>query len=149
MLLLEKLDKILDAESLEEETKESLVEFLKELRDEVEKEDRRIKYPFELFGIECGYGWYGLILPIYMKITKYNKNKPENEQIHIDQIKEKFGGLRFYISNAPREFYDMIDEAEELSYKVCELCGSPIDVTTEGRSWVTTQCKKCRTKKND
>ena len=31
--------------------------------------------------------------------------------------------------------------------KVCELCGSPIDVTTEGRSWVTTQCKKCRTKK--
>lgn len=56
MLLLEKLDKILDVGSLEKETKESLVEFLKELRDEVEKEDRRIKYPLNYLALSVDMG---------------------------------------------------------------------------------------------
>lgn len=143
MLDLSKLEKELDA-ALELETKESLSEFLNNLRENIKKENRRIKHPFELFGIECGYGWYGLILPLYNAIQKYNSDKEENDKICINQIKEKFGGLRFYISHGPKEFYDWIYRIERESYKVCEVCGSITDVTTEGRSWITTQCKQCR-----
>lgn len=143
MLDLNKLEKELDSIS-EDTDKESLMDFIKTLQLKIKEENRRIKYPFELFGIECGYGWYGLILPLYFAIQKYNKDKPEEEQIHIDQIKEKFGGLRFYISNAPEKFLDWASRIEDESYKVCEFCGSVTDVTTKGRGWITTQCKRCR-----
>lgn len=146
MLDLNKLEKELNSIS-EDTDKESLMDFIKTLQLKIKEENRRIKYPFELFGIECGYGWYGLVLPLYFAIQKYNKDKFESEQIHIDQIKEKFGGLRFYISNAPEEFRDWASRIEGESYKVCEFCGSTTDVTTEGRGWITTQCKQCRNKK--
>lgn len=147
MLDLNKLEKELNSIS-EDTDKESLMDFIKTLQLKIKEENRRIKYPFELFGIECGYGWYGLVLPLYFAIQKYNKDKFESEQIHIDQIKEKFGGLRFYISNAPEEFRDWASRIGDESYKVCEFCGSTTDVTTEGRGWITTQCKQCRNKKN-
>jgi hypothetical protein len=147
MLDLNKLEKELNSIS-EDTDKESLMDFIKTLQLKIKEENRRIKYPFELFGIECGYGWYGLVLPLYFAIQKYNKDKFESEQIHIDQIKEKFGELRFYISNAPEEFQDWASRIEDESYKVCEFCGSTTDVTTEGRGWITTQCKQCRNKKN-
>lgn len=147
MLNLVKLKEKLDSIS-EEVDKETLLKLIEELSSKFKEEIERIKDPFELFGIECGYGWYGLILPLYFAIQDYNDNKPEEDQIHIDQIKEKFGELRFYISNAPEEFQDWASRIEDESYKVCEFCGSTTDVTTEGRGWITTQCKQCRNKKN-
>lgn len=38
---------------------------------------------------------------------------------------------------------DAVHWAERNSYIVCEICGSTVDVTTEG-GWVTTYCAKCR-----
>ena len=145
MINLNKLEEELDI-ALKLETKDFLLEFLRNLQREVKEENRRIKHPFELFGIECGYGWYGLILPLCRKIERYNIGKEEDDKIRIYQIKEKFGGLRFYISHGPKEFYDWIDRIEDESYKVCEICGSVRDVTTEGDGWVTTLCKQCRDK---
>lgn len=109
----------------------------------IEDDLNRCKYPYELFNIECGYGWYGIILPIIYKIEEYNKTNLDSP-IVIQQIKEKFGGLRFYVDNAPNYIMDMIDKAEDLSYYICEKCGSCIDVTTEGRGWIKTLCKECR-----
>ena len=40
----------------------------------------------------------------------------------IYQVKEKFGGLRFYI-NATPEQYKVIMKAEAESFKTCENCG--------------------------
>lgn len=148
MLNLAKLKEKLDSIP-EEVDKETLLKLIEELSIKFKEEIHRIKYPFELFGIECSYGWYGLILPLYFAIQEYNDNKPEEERIYIDQIKEKFGGLRFYISNAPKEYQDWADRIEEESYKVCETCGSVTNVTTKGRNWITTQCDKCRNKSNE
>lgn len=64
------------------------------------------------------------------------------------QVKEKYGGLRFYIQTEgklPRDYYDQvngaIEMAEALSYNVCEECGNP--GKTRGGGWIRTLCDKC------
>jgi hypothetical protein len=62
--------------------------------------------------------------------------------IQIDQIKEKFGGLRFYYSGGDDEIAGMVSLAESLSYKICESCGSTKNIGyTKG--WITTMCQEC------
>jgi hypothetical protein len=102
-----------------------------------------IPTPYELFGIECGDGWKGLIEPIMEYINNYNKDKKEEDKIIIFQIKEKFGGLRFYVDHGNEELHNMIDKAEEESYKVCEFCGSKEDVGQTANGWITTLCHNC------
>lgn len=84
-----------------------------------------------------GPGWYGLVANCILDCIDAGWNK------QICQVKEKFGGLRFYINAAPPIVHEIISEYEELSYKTCEKCSSTKDVTSKGR-WVTTLCKSCR-----
>jgi hypothetical protein len=56
----------------------------------------------------------------------------------LQQIKEKFGGLRFYVGNATSEMHSLIDAAEQKSLKTCEVCGSPGE--TRDRLWIKTLC---------
>ena len=102
-----------------------------------------IPTPYELFGVECGDGWKCLIDPIFEYIKNYNEDKKEEDKIIIFQIKEKFGGLRFYVDNGNEELHNMIDKAEEESYKVCEFCGSKEDVGQTANGWITTLCHNC------
>ena len=63
-------------------------------------------------------------------------------QIVATQVKEKFGGLRFYVQGASTQQYAVIDFVGSLSYKVCEKCGSMKDIgSTQG--WMKTLCKDC------
>jgi hypothetical protein len=57
------------------------------------------------------------------------------------QIKEKFGGLRFYMTCGTDEIFDLVEEAEELSYKICEECGKPGKERDGG--WIHTHCDDC------
>lgn len=59
---------------------------------------------------------------------------------HILQIKEKWGGLRFYV-DADMETLHFIDEMEEKSLTVCERCGEFGKLRRGG--WVLTLCDKC------
>jgi hypothetical protein len=56
------------------------------------------------------------------------------------QVKEKFGGLRFYVDRATDKHYGYITFAESMSYRTCEECGA------EGRhygiGWHRTLCDK-------
>jgi hypothetical protein len=62
--------------------------------------------------------------------------------LQIDQIKEKFGGLRFYYSGGDDEISGMVRLAESLSYHICEFCGTTHNVgMTKG--WFSTICKSC------
>lgn len=102
-----------------------------------------LRTPFELFGIECGKGWYKLIKPIFDYIEEYNKDKSENEKIVIMQCKEKWGGLRIYTNFGNEELFKMIDDAEDKSYSVCEICGSEENVGLRLTGWETTMCLEC------
>jgi hypothetical protein len=54
------------------------------------------------------------------------------------QVKEKFGGLRFYVQAATDKHYNYISFAESMSYHTCEICGNPGKRYTDG--WHTTLC---------
>lgn len=57
------------------------------------------------------------------------------------QIKEKFGGLRFYIGESTDAIAARIAAAEEESYRTCDLCGAP-GVLRRGR-WLVVRCGEC------
>lgn len=96
------------------------------------------------WGFECGDGWYWLIDQLCSFIQGYIDANPHLKipQVVATQVKEKFGGLRFYIDGADQEIFGAIGMAEHLSYSICEECGSTTDVgTTNG--WIKTICKTC------
>lgn len=58
------------------------------------------------------------------------------------QVKEKFGGLRFYITGGqPDAVNKLVSDAEDASYRTCQDCGNP--GKTHGGSWIRTVCDKC------
>lgn len=54
------------------------------------------------------------------------------------QVKEKFGGLRFYINKCADGLDDRISQAEDESYRTCEECGLPGVARSGG--WIKTLC---------
>ena len=56
----------------------------------------------------------------------------------VYQVKEKFGGLRFYIGESNKKIDDLISAAEDASYKICDVCGAP--GTLRGDKWLRTRC---------
>jgi hypothetical protein len=63
----------------------------------------------------------------------------DNPNYFIAQIKEKFGGLRYYIGGEKTDVEILISEAEALAYQTCEECGRP-GVLREEFSWIVTLC---------
>ena len=57
----------------------------------------------------------------------------------LGKIKEKFGGLRFYINSGSGEIFNRISEAEDKSMEVCEVTGLPGKLRTDIR-WYRTLC---------
>ena len=57
------------------------------------------------------------------------------------QVKEKFGGLSFYMTCGTDEIFGLIEEAAALSYKTCEVCGKPGEERPNG--WIHTLCDYC------
>lgn len=60
----------------------------------------------------------------------------------LHQVKEKFGGLRFYIGASSQEMEERISMAEDESYKTCENCGDFGEKSAVGY-WLLTLCKTC------
>ena len=105
----------------------------------------KLETPFELFNIECGKGWFDLLKPIFEYIESYNKDDSNKEKIEVLQVKEKFGGLRFYTNFQTNELYRLIEEAELKADNTCELCGST-DKVGKTLGWITTCCEECAKK---
>ena len=118
------------------------------------------KYP-EMFanpygGVAVSEGWWPIIESLCGQISSYSKwknstrasllrNNPydheipsEVEQVVVAQIKEKFGGLRFYYDGGDEHISGMVRMAESWASHTCEECGKP------GRSreggWIRTLC---------
>ena len=69
------------------------------------------------------------------------KAKLDEETLKVPvavQVKEKFGGLRFYVQAATDAHYKYITFAESMSYRTCEECGAPGKTYTDG--WHRTMC---------
>lgn len=90
-----------------------------------------------------GDGWFWLLNNLCENIQFWvdHNNVP---QVIANQIKEKFGGLRFYYEGGNKEVRGMVSLAEHLSYSICERCGETKDVTQTKTSWIKTFCSSCR-----
>jgi hypothetical protein len=85
-------------------------------------------------------GWVALIAECDRRLLETDPD------YRVEQIKEKFGGLRYYTSSSDgdwRELAKVTDFFERMSLYVCDTCGTTLDVSTEG-TWVRTMCKSCR-----
>jgi hypothetical protein len=91
-----------------------------------------------MFGIECNDGWYKLIDDLASKLEPLIKDK----NYYASQVKEKFASLRFYMSGYTDEMNELIEKAEEESYRTCEACGKP--GACNGSGWLTVLCEDCR-----
>jgi hypothetical protein len=98
---------------------------------------RSMKETCMCWGFECGDGWFELIKELSEKLEPLG--------VEAEQVKEKFGTLRFYTGGVPEEVADevfaLIDEAEERSEKTCEQCGAPGELRPGG--WIQTLCGDC------
>jgi hypothetical protein len=84
---------------------------------------------------ECNSGWYPLLKDLIVDLIELGWNK------EICQVKEKFGGLRFYINECSDEMHARISKAEYLSYQTCEVTGKPGQLRTD-IGWHTTLCEE-------
>ena len=89
-------------------------------------------------GVCCGDGWFGLLYDLCIEIEKSGVPK----DFIVSQIKEKFGGLRFYVSSCSNEVFDLIDKAEQDSYTICERCGKDGKLR-DNMGWMMTLCDEC------
>jgi len=65
--------------------------------------------------------------------------KARDELPIIVQVKEKFGGLRFYVHNGNERVHSYINFAEAMSTCTCEICGKPGFIGSV-RGWEKTLC---------
>jgi hypothetical protein len=91
-----------------------------------------------------GKGWQPIIDYLFDKFEFYCT------KVHITQVKEKYGGLRFYYAQielrenehyVQYDFDTVIQMAEGISYYICQQCGRPGKVRRDG--WHLTLCDEC------
>lgn len=110
-------------------------------------------YPAPMFGAECGSGWLPLLDTLLTLIQEHelqleehrrwcvSHNRPLPEPlvpVVIEQVKEKYGTLRFYYRGGDEFVQGAVSMAEYMSARTCETCGSPGRL--RGRHWVYTAC---------
>jgi hypothetical protein len=114
--------------------------------------DSNTKNSLMCFGFECDDGWYHIIDSLCYNIQSYidykidglEEEDLEHFQVTVEQVKEKYGSLRFYVNNGDEYIEGMIRMAESISALTCEYCGSKADMITKG--WTKNICFKCNDK---
>ena len=93
-------------------------------------------------GFACGEGWWPILEALCGQIQHHvdwkNKQSEVVAQVTVNQIKEKFGGLRFYYSGGDDAIDGMVSMAESWAAHSCETCGSPGKSRSGG--WIKTLC---------
>ncbi len=125
------------------------------------------KYP-EMFanpygGFAVGAGWWPVIEALCRQIDSYTKwrnttresllkDNPHNypipdavPQVVVEQIKEKFGGLRFYYQGGDEFIHGLETMAELWAGHTCEECGMPGKRRSGG--WIRTLCDEHEAKR--
>jgi len=93
------------------------------------------------FGFEVGDGWRPLVIELLDKIQKIVDNNQEYSELRVLQIKSKYASLRVYLNYYFEEIEKLIDEYEEKSIYICEVCGE-IGKTRDINHWYTVLCDK-------
>lgn len=106
---------------------------------------RRPETPFDVFLREnnvtapsCGAcvppGWEPLVRALVTDMIALGWDR------NLQQIKEKFGGLRFYTGTISAECHERIQKAEDESLHTCQRCGAEGKLSSTPRGWLQTVC---------
>jgi hypothetical protein len=129
------------------------------------------------WGLECGDGWHDLIDTLCATMSNMVKNLKRRWSdkhpdlkfgVRAEQVKEKYGTLRFYIHfDLPDDFHDRafdpallndlqhtieaihgaITMAEAMSSRICEDCGARGRI--KPALWLHCECEECERKHNE
>jgi hypothetical protein len=93
-------------------------------------------------GFSVGKGWYPILEVLCANIQSHIdwrvKQGQDIAQVEVEQIKEKFGGLRFYYQGGDDEVSGMVRMAEAWADVACEECGAFGKRRSGG--WIRTLC---------
>jgi hypothetical protein len=90
-------------------------------------------------GFACGEGWWPILEELCSNIQGHiDWQKGKCTQVTVAQIKEKFGGLRFYYEGGDDAINGMVRMAESWAAHSCETCGAPGERRQGG--WIKTLC---------
>jgi hypothetical protein len=89
---------------------------------------------------DVGDGWHDLLDQMHAELVAADPG------YGTDQVKEKFGTLRVYITPWDEPLHAIVVKYENLSASVCEWCGKP--GTLDSRYfWRLTLCDDCKEKR--
>jgi len=79
------------------------------------------------YSIDVGPGWYQIVIDCDRELSAIDPDYT------VQQIKEKYGGLRYYFSRSKSNAYDetfkkmcdVVDKYEDLASRTCEVTGGP------------------------
>ncbi|MDX1470939.1 MAG: hypothetical protein R3213_05550 [Flavobacteriaceae bacterium] len=89
--------------------------------------------------ISIGGGWRDLVEGLCLSIEEL---LDEDNDVVVLQIKEKFGGLRFYFEGSVEGITDLVRDASSKSFRICETCGKEGSLTAKGYRYRTI-CEAC------
>jgi hypothetical protein len=83
-----------------------------------------------------GPGWEPLVDELHAKLLTHDPD------VVVTQVKEKFGGLRYYYrSTLDHHVLDpIVHEYERKAARTCEWCGAPAETTAPQMGWLKTLC---------
>ena len=93
------------------------------------------------FGFECGPGWFPLLQRTFSRLSRIAKE--DGLDLRVRQVKERFGTLRIYLSGATDRAAKVVDEAEALSARICDLCDGAVFAPPAQTGWIVTRCAPC------
>lgn len=102
------------------------------------------------WGVGVGDGWYQILDSLCGQIQHHIDWKQEQKekygrgegchQVVATQVKEKFGGLRFYYDGGDDYISGLVSMAESWADHTCEECGAPGKL--RHGNWIRTLCDK-------
>ncbi len=107
----------------------------------------------DAIGIFIDDGWYKLLNELCEKIAAVYRNSGAGPDIIVEEVKEKYGGMRFEYhfsahnqteptKSVHKAIDDLVSQYENLSETVCERCGKPGRLREE-LPWILTLCDEC------
>lgn len=98
------------------------------------------------WGFEVGDGWRDLLHDLAKEVAVIVGGPDQAPSLRVTQVKEKFGGLRFYLLALPSEHGDAIGRAirraEKRSERTCETCGAEGVLRESASGYWHTACNR-------
>lgn len=94
-------------------------------------------------GSSVGRGWLSILTELDLHLANIDPDYV------IDQVKEKFGGLRYYISWSKeiddenmKKYEQVMELAEQLAAHTCEVCGQEGKIQPGRTGWYACRCEE-------